>query len=158
LPPTIGIESPNPKLDLLEGPFRLNTEAQPWLHRGPDQPRRAGVSAFGFGGTNFHAVLEAYDQNVASVPSACFRDWPAELLVWRAESASAIAGQLDALSVALRGGARPHLCDLSHALVESWQSRAAAPALAGDARLALVATSHEDLQEKLGLAKAAIVE
>jgi len=38
----------------------------------------AGVSAFGFGGTNFHAVLEAYDQNVAPVPSACFRDWPAE--------------------------------------------------------------------------------
>ena len=86
LPPTIGIETPNPKLDLREGPFRLCTEAQPWLHSEPDRPRRAGVSAFGFGGTNFHAVLEAYDQNIAPVPSACFRDWPAELLVWRAES------------------------------------------------------------------------
>ena len=70
LPPTIGIETPNPKLDLREGPFRLCTEAQPWLHAQPDRPRRAGVSAFGFGGTNFHAVLEAYDQNVATVPSA----------------------------------------------------------------------------------------
>src|SRR5262249_27989130 len=139
-------------------PFRLNTEAQPWLHSDPDRPRRAGVSAFGFGGTNFHAVLEAYNQNIASVPSACFRDWPAELFLWRAESAPAIAGQLDTLSAALGSGARPHLCDLSHALVESWQSRAAAPASAGDARLVLVATSHEDLQEKLTLAKAAIAE
>ena len=158
LPPTIGIENPNPKLDLREGPFRLCTEAQPWLHAEPDRPRRAGVSAFGFGGTNFHAVLEAYDQNVAPVPSACFRDWPAELLAWRAESASALAGQLEALSLALEGGARPHLCDLSHALSEAWESRAATPAFVGDARLALVATSHEDLQEKLRVAQAAIAQ
>ncbi len=66
LPPTIGVETPNPNLDLRDGPFRLCNEARPWLHAHPDRPRRAGVSAFGFGGTNFHAVLEAYDQNVAS--------------------------------------------------------------------------------------------
>ena len=68
LPPTIGIETPNPNLDLRDGPFRLCTEAQPWLHAHADRPRRAGVSAFGFGGTNFHAVLEAYDKNVATAP------------------------------------------------------------------------------------------
>jgi acyl transferase domain-containing protein/NAD(P)H-dependent flavin oxidoreductase YrpB (nitropropane dioxygenase family) len=158
LPPTIGIESPNPKLDLREGPFRLCTEAQPWLNTQADQPRRAGVSAFGFGGTNFHAVLEAYDQNIASVPSACFRDWPTELLVWRAESPNALAGQLDELSRSLSGGARPHLCDLSHALVREWENRATRPDSTGDARLAVVAASHEDLQEKLGLAHAAITQ
>ena len=38
-------------------PFYLNTEARPWLPR-PDHPRRAAVSAFGFGGSNFHCVLE----------------------------------------------------------------------------------------------------
>ena len=32
LPPTIGIETPNPKLDQPDGPFRLCTQAQPWLH------------------------------------------------------------------------------------------------------------------------------
>jgi acyl transferase domain-containing protein len=59
-PPTIGITAPNPQLDVKEGAFRLNVEAQPWMQADVDHPRRAGVSAFGFGGTNFHAVLEAY--------------------------------------------------------------------------------------------------
>ena len=40
-------------------PFFVNTEARPWAARGDGAPRRAAVSAFGFGGTNFHAVLEA---------------------------------------------------------------------------------------------------
>jgi acyl transferase domain-containing protein/NAD(P)H-dependent flavin oxidoreductase YrpB (nitropropane dioxygenase family) len=158
LPPTIGIENPNPKLDLSEGPFRLCTEAQPWLHSDSDQPHRAGVSAFGFGGTNFHAVLEAYDRNVATVASACFRDWPAELLVWRAESPEALGGQLSELSIALAGEARPHLCDLADALCRAWENRKSRPGSAADARMALVTTSHEDLQEKLRLAQSAIAQ
>ncbi len=158
VPPTIGIGTPNPKLDLRDGPFRLCTEAQPWLHTHLDRPRRAGVSAFGFGGTNFHAVLEAYDRNVATGPSACFRDWPAELLVWRAESTTKLATQLDDLARALEGGASPHLCDLSHALFRAWETRAARNASSGDPRLALVATSHADLREKLALARAAIAQ
>ncbi len=37
--------------------FYLPTEARPWLSS-PGHPRRAAVSAFGFGGSNFHCVLE----------------------------------------------------------------------------------------------------
>ena len=110
LPPTIGIETPNPKLDLRDGPFRLCTQAQPWLHRHPDRPRRAGVSAFGFGGTNFHAVLEAYDRNLAAEPESPLRDWPVELLVWQAEEPGQLVEQLDQLAQALESGARPLLC------------------------------------------------
>ena len=40
-------------------PLYVNTELQPWTATA-DGVRRAGVSAFGFGGTNFHAVLEEY--------------------------------------------------------------------------------------------------
>ncbi len=156
LPPTIGIEAPNPNLDLRDGPFRLCTEAQPWLHAHAQEPRRAGVSAFGFGGTNFHAVLEAYDQNVAAPTSAGFRDWPAELFLWRAESAPQLAAQVENLARAFDGGATPHLCDLSHTLLLAWESRAAKPASTGDCRLALVATSHADLREKLKVAHAAV--
>ncbi|MFN8130206.1 MAG: SDR family NAD(P)-dependent oxidoreductase [Solirubrobacteraceae bacterium] len=59
LPPSINFERPNPNLDWSASPFRVNTELRDW-----DVPagrvRTAGVSAFGFGGTNFHAVLEEH--------------------------------------------------------------------------------------------------
>ncbi len=59
LPPSIKIEQPHPKLDIENTPFYLNAETRPWI-KPTDSPRRAGVSAFGFGGTNFHFVLEEY--------------------------------------------------------------------------------------------------
>ena len=58
LPPTINIERPSEKLGIEQTPFYLNTEPRPWIGNGV--PRRAGVSAFGFGGTNFHYVLEEF--------------------------------------------------------------------------------------------------
>jgi acyl transferase domain-containing protein len=59
LPPTINCEEPNPKFELEKTPFYINTETTPWIHGGP-KPRRAGVSAFGFGGINAHAILEEF--------------------------------------------------------------------------------------------------
>ena len=59
LPPSLGFREPNPNVDWASSPFRVNGELREW----PEPPcgvRRAGVSAFGFGGTNFHAVLEEY--------------------------------------------------------------------------------------------------
>jgi acyl transferase domain-containing protein len=58
LPPTINVTQPHPKLNIEDSPFYLNTEPRPWIrHEGP---RRASVSSFGFGGTNYHIVLEEY--------------------------------------------------------------------------------------------------
>ncbi|WP_293064412.1 MULTISPECIES: type I polyketide synthase [unclassified Moorena] len=62
LPPTINITNPNPTLDIDNSPFYLNTESRPWIRAQGDGPRRAGVSSFGFGGTNYHVVLEEYEQ------------------------------------------------------------------------------------------------
>ena len=59
LPPTIKIDKPNPKLDLEQSPFYLNTRTRPWM-RGSDHERRGSVSSFGFGGSNFHVALEEY--------------------------------------------------------------------------------------------------
>jgi len=59
LPPSLGFERPNRGIDFERSPFAVNTELRAW--EVPDgSTRRAGVSAFGFGGTNFHAVLEEY--------------------------------------------------------------------------------------------------
>ncbi|SLM29156.1 Putative amino-acid acetyltransferase (fragment) [Desulfamplus magnetovallimortis] len=59
LPPTLKAENPDPELGMEKSPFYLNHLSKPWLNSSK-YPRRAGVSAFGFGGSNFHAVLEEY--------------------------------------------------------------------------------------------------
>jgi len=59
LPPSVHCEHPNPDIDFAHSPLYVNTELRPWdIPR--DAIRRAGLSAFGFGGTNFHAVIEEY--------------------------------------------------------------------------------------------------
>ncbi|MBT3601686.1 MAG: acyltransferase domain-containing protein, partial [Candidatus Latescibacteria bacterium] len=68
LPPTLHIETPNPKLDLDNSPLYLNTQTRPWFRSAGQNPRRGGVSAFGFGGTNFHFVLEEYEKIQADRP------------------------------------------------------------------------------------------
>jgi acyl transferase domain-containing protein len=57
LPPTIKVERPNPKLEIEQSPFYLNTQRRPWI-RDNKHPRRASVSSFGFGGSNFHVTME----------------------------------------------------------------------------------------------------
>ncbi len=59
LPPTLKVRRPHPKLDIEHSPFYLNTEARPWLAP-TGHPRRAALSSFGFGGSNFHLVLEEH--------------------------------------------------------------------------------------------------
>lgn len=59
LPPTINVRHPNPCIDWDSSPLSLVTEPRPW-ESDSGQPRRAGVSAFGFGGTNFHVVMQEH--------------------------------------------------------------------------------------------------
>jgi len=56
IPPSLHFETPNPKMDLNNSPFYVNSKLQPW--QTPGFPRRAGISSFGIGGTNAHVVLE----------------------------------------------------------------------------------------------------
>ncbi|MBH23059.1 MAG: hypothetical protein CMH57_01100, partial [Myxococcales bacterium] len=67
LPPTIKVERPNAAVSPNTTPFYVNTVARPWVALG-EQPRRAAVSAFGFGGSNFHCVLEEYRGPAPSAP------------------------------------------------------------------------------------------
>jgi acyl transferase domain-containing protein/NAD(P)H-dependent flavin oxidoreductase YrpB (nitropropane dioxygenase family) len=149
-PPTIGVEQVNPKADLSDGPFHVSTQARPWIHSARDRPRRAGVSAFGFGGTNFHAVLEAYEAEFEPSPAPT-RDWPAELLAWRTTDRDAMASALDRLIDPLAAGARPALRDLARTI------NAANPPLARPGPvLAIVATTIDDLLAKLHSARVAL--
>ena len=60
IPPSLNFLKPNPKIDFQSTPFFVNTQLSEWEANGA--PRRAGVSAFGFGGTNAHVVLEQAPQ------------------------------------------------------------------------------------------------
>ena len=96
LPPTINVSKPNPKLNIQDSPFYLNTETRPWLPRTDNTPRRAGISAFGFGGTNFHIVLEEYRQEHVRGDKYRQRSVPQSLLI-HAENKAALQAQLTAL-------------------------------------------------------------
>ena len=89
LPPTIKVETPNEAVAPGETPFYVNTEKRPWLPDG-DHPRRAGVSAFGFGGSNFHCVVEEYDSEATSA------DWDGrdQIFAFSADSREALESKL----------------------------------------------------------------
>jgi acyl transferase domain-containing protein/NAD(P)-dependent dehydrogenase (short-subunit alcohol dehydrogenase family) len=130
LPATLHVEKPNPKLLEPGTPIFVNTETLPWIPPAAT-PRRGGVSAFGFGGTNFHAVLEEFQGDLRDpADMAQTEKWPAELYVWNDPTPEDLRG---AGTRACRDGSQP-----------------------SQTRLAIVATSPEDLQAKLTKAKTAL--
>ncbi len=59
LPATANIKQINPKLQLEGSPFYILTDNKEWVED-PLHPRRANVSAFGFGGTDCHVCIEEF--------------------------------------------------------------------------------------------------
>ena len=92
LPPTIKIAEP---ADVLKDSksFYLNSEARPWISPS-SRPRRAAVSSFGFGGSNFHATLEEYTGPTALQPPRVF---PSELFLLSASTLDGLVEQLETL-------------------------------------------------------------
>ncbi|NUM34451.1 MAG: type I polyketide synthase [Candidatus Brocadiae bacterium] len=61
LPPTAHFEREAPGATLTGSPFCVLNQSRRWDKRSPDMPRRAAVSAFGFGGINAHVLVEEWD-------------------------------------------------------------------------------------------------
>ena len=142
LPPTIKIETPNPKLGVERSPFYLNTTARPWI-RGSAHPRRASVSSsFGFGGSNFHLALEEYTG--PSGRAVRNRTLPTELVALSAADPAALARSAREVAEALAdGGASPNGWRIAaHKAAHDYD-----PAL--PARLAVVCKDAIDLKKKL---------
>ncbi|WP_026686152.1 SDR family NAD(P)-dependent oxidoreductase [Azovibrio restrictus] len=134
IPPTLHASPPNPALDLEHSPFYLNGQLRPWPRR-PGAPRLAGVSSFGFGGTNAHLVLQ-------EAPSSPVREVqrPVWLFVLSAISAEALAGQADDLAAWLQE--RP-------VAPASLASTLALGRRHGEQRLAVLAAGAKELAEAL---------
>ncbi len=65
LPPSLHFEEPNPHIPFDKLPLRVNTALREWPAP-PDAPMLAGVSSFGFGGTNVHVVVQGAPESEAA--------------------------------------------------------------------------------------------
>jgi len=109
IPPSLHFERPNPKLEIEESPFYVNSRLSAW-ERG-ETPRRAGVSSFGIGGTNAHVVLEEAPETSASDASR-----PYQLLVLSARTPSALAAASSNLAAHLKANPDINLADAAFTL------------------------------------------
>src|SRR5690606_13465518 len=140
-PPTINLTNPNPYYDGDVSPFKFNDKARPWA----DETRRAGLSAFGFGGTNFHAVISSYDGG--DRPQHGLSEWPAELFLVRGVSEADAARVVTDLSAKVAAvletdpSAQRHLLRIL-ACAAGRQGR-------GPVRAAFVASSFSEVAQRL---------
>jgi acyl transferase domain-containing protein/NADP-dependent 3-hydroxy acid dehydrogenase YdfG len=141
LPPHADVEAPNKKLAEVGSPLYLVNEAQPWFAR-PGAPRRAAVSAFGFGGTNFHVTLEEHKQELdADWDPATRQRWSRELLIWRCADRAALAAAVRRTADRLAQGAQPLLRDLAYTLAQK--------AAGSGITAALVVGTNESVAERV---------
>jgi acyl transferase domain-containing protein/NAD(P)H-dependent flavin oxidoreductase YrpB (nitropropane dioxygenase family)/NAD(P)-dependent dehydrogenase (short-subunit alcohol dehydrogenase family)/acyl carrier protein len=144
-PPTGQLRDPNPYWDPTRSPFSFDVTPRPWAS---PARRVAGVSAFGFGGTNFHTVLSSYDGTPG--PEHGMDAWPAELFLFAGtDRAAAVAemAQLAELLAANDAAGRPwRLRDLARTVCDSRR---------GPVWAAVVADDLDDLSSKLARARAA---
>ncbi len=110
IPPSLHFETPNPKLELERTPFRVNDRLAAWPAGA--QPRRAGVSSMGIGGTNAHVVLE--EAPAREAPAAPARPW--QLLPLSARGEAALAAAADRLAGHLRRHPDLDLADAAYTL------------------------------------------
>ncbi|WP_422769508.1 SDR family oxidoreductase [Plantactinospora sp. WMMC1484] len=133
-PPTSNLSRPNPAWDPERSPFVFHTEPRPWLTA--HTRRYAGVSAFGFGGTNYHVVLAAHPG--VPEPRHARDEWPVELFCFRGADRSAAHRAVERLVQQAEGRSR-RLRDLAAALALESDRRS------GPVQVAVVARDVDEL-------------
>jgi len=137
-PPTINLEQPNSYYKSGNNPFVFADKAKIWSTK----ERIAGISAFGFGGTNFHAVI-ANTTESNKKPFSVTKQWPIELFVFRGrnlQEASLLLQQVKQL-IAINDSIK--LRDIAFSLA-SYNDESV--------QLSILATSTSDLLSKIDLA------
>src|SRR5581483_10113817 len=103
IPPHLHFERPTPRVDWSALPIRIPVRGEEW--RG--QPRIAGVSSFGFSGTNAHVVLEE-----GPATSASASETPIHLLTLSARTPEALGELIRAYGDFLARDDTPPLADV----------------------------------------------
>jgi len=132
VPATVHFRSPNPAVPLAESDFEVSAQSTPWPRT--QRPRRAALSAFGFGGTNAHIVIEEPPTPQPSPASDVLRE--SELLILSARTSDALETATDRLANYLRRPDSAPLADVAATLGRGRQ--------AFESRRALVAIGTAD--------------
>lgn len=138
IPPTIHLNKPNAFYNPKVSPFLFNTRSGLWN----DEKRIAGISAFGFGGTNFHTVIENYRPEVASATS--LPAWPAELFIFRGADKNAAMMEMNKVKELMAVNDTVALKNIAYTLAVGSKE---------PAQLIIVAENNEDLLDKMAIAE-----
>ncbi|MCW8093481.1 non-ribosomal peptide synthetase/type I polyketide synthase [Alteromonas sp. ASW11-130] len=113
IPPSINFKEANNLIDFENSPFYIATQSQAWpVQEGAT--RKAGVSAFGIGGTNVHMILEEAPEINTAEKSAhfdCYHMFPIS-----AKDAQAFADQANNLHSFINDNTDVCLADVAHTL------------------------------------------
>ena len=161
IPASLKCEVPNPAIDF-DGPgLRVVTRNASW-ERDDGTPRRAGVSGFGVGGTNFHLIVEEYRPGWTAAAAAAARADEADEAGEAEQPSIAAAAGADAAECALeltRLAARAEEAaarDSGGYAALLAESRRAARAAGHHVRAAVVAETPDDLVRRAGLLRDAL--
>ncbi|AJD42171.1 amino acid adenylation domain-containing protein [Rhizobium gallicum bv. gallicum R602sp] len=142
IPPMPNYSRPNPRLNIEESPFYIPTEMTDWPAQG--HPRRAGVSAFGVGGTNVHVILE---EAIGEEREACSDVIKPYILPLSARNQAALSAMRANLSAHLTEHPEISLADVAATLQNG--------RCEFSHRFAISARTVEEAREKLGAERTA---
>ena len=134
-PPTLHLQQPNAYFDAHTSPFAFHAKTGLWS----EKERYAGISAFGFGGTNFHMVIENHPQKEEA---AILQSWPSELFVFRGDNYDAAKIHLEQVKTLLQINDSLSLKDIAYSLAVGSEK---------PIQLSIVADTAEDLVMKIEL-------
>jgi len=134
-PPTLHLQQPNAYYNAETSPFAFHAESGLWSEKN----RYAGISAFGFGGTNFHTVIANHPKQDNSI---AMQSWPSELFVFRGDTYEEAKGQSGQIKALLEINDGIPLKDIAYSLSISSEK---------PIQFSIVADTVEDLMMKLEL-------
>ncbi|MBK1897218.1 type I polyketide synthase [Chryseobacterium paridis] len=134
-PPTLHLQKPNAYYNSQTSPFAFYAESGLW----GDKNRYAGISAFGFGGTNFHTVIANHPTEKEAVT---LQSWPSELFVFRGDTYEEAEKQVGQIKSLLEVNDGIPLKDIAYSLTTGSEK---------PIQLSIVADTAEDLMMKIEL-------
>ncbi|MCC6697661.1 MAG: SDR family NAD(P)-dependent oxidoreductase [Candidatus Hydrogenedentes bacterium] len=143
IPPHLHLTEVNPLIELSGTPIEIATQRKAWVAGAA--PRRAGISSFGFGGTNAHVILEEHALPVPFAPAAPER--PRHVLALSAQNEKALkelAGRYADRLAALADDRFPDFCHSANAGRAQFEHRLLLAPASREAAMESLATYARD--------------